>query len=222
MPDPKRTKVNVEQLARLHGHLQQLINNLQQSTRNSLTQQFQNIQQVAAGLDSSEFNLRAHQKVLNAMAMDMAAIREALEIEGEPNLQLLDVGISDPRIDWGFYHEEVQKDKDEIERLRKEEEERAKAELEAAKAEADEKEIERQVEEVKEKAIEAGNDPEEVAEEAEKLLRETKQVADEAGKMMRGEPFDEEVIEKANQKIIEDEKENPSPDFPKGASIFGG
>jgi len=200
-------------------------------------------------LDSSEFNLRAHQKLLNALVADQlklyrvfnmlaADVSTLLEMQVEDaelwkevtadNVRLVNVSKEedppDYRVDWGFYHQEVQKDKDEIERLRKEEEERAKAELEKAKAEADEKDIEKRVEEVKQAAIEAGNDPEEVAEEAEKLLRETKQVADEAGKMMRGEPFDEEVIEEAQRKIIEDEKEHPEPegDFPKGASIFGG
>jgi len=247
--DPKKQRATIEQMSRLHAHLQQLINNLQKSVSNSFTQQFQNIQSLAGGLDSAEFNLRSQQKVINGLALDQLRMFQvldsmasdfnklAIEVRGEDtelykdvlpvHVQYTDIkdeegNIVDRRVDWPFYHEEVQKDKEEIQRLMKEQEEQAKAELEKAKAEADEKQIQEEVEKVKEAAIEAGNDPEEVAEEAEKLLRETKAVADETGKMMRGEPFDEEVIAEAQKKIAEDEAQNEASEFPKGASIFGG
>ena len=247
MKDPKRVRVTLDQLGRLHGHLQQVINNLQESVKNSFTQQFQNIQSLAGGMDSAEFNLRAQQKAINAMVMDqlhmfqvfntMASDLNTLltNLQGEKaelydtiepkHVALAEIKKDDEtveyRLDWPFYHKQVDEDKAAFLEMRKAAEEQAKAELEQAKAESDEKQIQEQVEEIKQQAIEAGNDPEEVAVEAEKLLRETKAVADETGKMMRGEHYDEEVIVEAQKKIEADEKANPS-DFPKGAAIFGG
>jgi hypothetical protein len=248
-PDPKRVKVTLEQMGRLHAHFQQMMQTLQESTRSSFTQQFENIKALAAGLDSSEFNLRAHQKVLNSVVLDQLHLFQVINTMATDLNQLLvaaqgedaelyetvepqhialteiadeDGEVVDYRVDWPFYHQQVTDDKEEAERLQKEAEEKAKAELDAAKEASDEKQIQEQVEEVKKKAIEAGNDPEEVAAAAETLLRETKAVADETGKMMRGESYDEEVIAEAQKKIEEDEKENPSSDFPAGATIFGG
>lgn len=244
--DPKRVKVTLEQLGRLGTHLQKMINELRSATENSFTQQFQNIQSLAGGLGSAEFNLRAQQKVINAMALELLDVFQILNVladdlndvryagqEDAPQittvspqyLQTVELedegGEKATRISWGFYHEEVEKDKAEMERLHKEAEEKAKAALEQAKAEADEKRIQEDVEKVKQAAIDSGNDPEEVSAEAERLLRETKAVADETGKMMRGEPYDEEVIAEAQKKIAEAE-EDDSDGFPEGASIFGG
>lgn len=56
--------------------------NLEQRTRNDIGQLWQNQEELRNGLSASEFNLRAHQKMLNAVAVDFLALRDAVAASG--------------------------------------------------------------------------------------------------------------------------------------------
>lgn len=219
--DPKRTKATLEQLGRLHAHLQQMMQALRQEVSNSFGQQFQNIKSLEGGVNSAEYNMRAQQKVINALAMDVKALYDSMATVATPPALLRIDTPEGQRIDWAYYHAQVDADLAVVQRLRAEAEAKAKEDAEKLKAAAQQKELEDLVEKVKTEAEASGNDPEEVAEAARQLLEETKKVSDETGKMLRGEDYDESVILEAQKKIEEDAKNHPS-EFPEGASIFGG
>lgn len=203
---------------------------LEQRVADSFKTVHDNVQSLKRGLDSAEFNLRAHQKVLNAMAVeleqqfgDMAELKLAdVKIPTEA-----DDGEKDEliirRINWAFYHKEVEDELRRLLELEKAEQERiaeekAKLEAETKKAALEEEKakLEEQLADLKKEAEEAGNNPEEVETEAKKVLEQFQKVSEELGKMVRGEPHDQEVIAEAQQMIEEDERKHPD-----GATIFG-
>ena len=169
----------------------------------ALGQLWKNQQEIKAGMDAAEFNLRAHQKVLNSIAMTM--------LGGESSLVY-----SDSRVDWPYYHTQV--------------EEELKAIMEEEKRKAADKEkllvMEERVKALTEAAKEAGNDPVEVQAEVEKLLAQSKKLFDELGKAMRGEPYDVTVIADAEKFIAESEAKKggslSAPGIEDGVTVFGG
>lgn len=89
-------------------------------------------------MDAAEFNLRAHQKVLNAFAIEFEALIDKLNEEVFKEeyrlrvLEMADITLGSDggsqvvrRLDWSYYHREVEAD---LEALAKSEEERVKAE----------------------------------------------------------------------------------------------
>lgn len=260
-------RVTLQELQGVQLLLQNQLQALQTQASSSFAQSWENDEQLKNGLDSSEFNLRAHQKVLNAMSLEFMAMRRILV--GIAQSLDVEIGVENPealeyvkmtqvdiqrdgevkaidRIDWSYYHEQVEQDLQaiaEIEAKRKAEE--AAAAAAAAKAAEEEQaqknaeagaelseELEQGIEELKEAAVAAGNDPEAVEAGARQLLGQSKRVAEELGKMKRGEPYDEAVIAEAQALIDADEaKEKGAPaavppqeedEFPEGATIFGG
>ena len=244
----KRVKPKKEpklgQFAKL-AHLQQLSTHMQnqfvafkKEATGSMTQTYENHKAIADGLDSAEFNLRAHQKVLNALALDMYSIHSVVNnmaatlntpldktgAEGEEESLYKDVLVRnvrmvkhtnedstvEDRVDWGFYHAQV--DEEMKIRIKKREEMEA-----AIAAEQEKKKVAEKMEELKKIAKDAGNDPEEVEREANKLLEKTHKVATELGKKVRGQEFDQVIIDDAQEMIDDDEKKHPE-----GASVFGG
>jgi hypothetical protein len=83
---------------------------------------FTNQQQLKAALDSAEYNLRAHQKVLNAVVSEIAASRLGAHagnpdiVAGFSHLDILHTGV-ETKIDWPKYHGYVTKDLEELQKL---------------------------------------------------------------------------------------------------------
>jgi len=197
----------------LQNHLQVL----QQQTSQSVQQLWQNDGELRDGNRAAEFNLRAHQKVLNAFAVDLTFVSKAMQLlvnqfvpeENRGDFQdelvttLKDIEYTDDdgsikvvrRINWIYYHELVEEDLKVI--AEQEAAAKAVADAEAAKAAA------KPAEPVVTKPEE--NDQDEVAAAAAELLEQTRRVAEESGKMARGEPYDKEVIAEAQRVIDEDE-----------------
>jgi hypothetical protein len=240
--DLSKQKVNMEQLQRLHIFMQQQIDGFKKEVTESLTQTHQNHQELKGGLDSAEFNLRAHQKVLNALSLDLKRLFKVVdamatdinqlkvEMQGENAEQYKSITMDSTvmaqhgegenvtyRIDWPFYHKQVDTDLKEIARIEEETRKAHEAKMEEMRKAQEEEKRQKEIEEMKAKAVEAGNDPEEVEKAANELLDQTKAVSEELGKKMRGEEHDQSVIDEAQKMIDDDEKKHPD-----GATIFGG
>jgi membrane protein involved in colicin uptake len=162
----------------------------------NLAQVHGNHEELLQGLNASEFNLRAHQKVLNAMAMDMERIARALELDPPlEHLQMADVPVAPQkgdeiqqtvrRIDWPGYHTEVEAD---LKRIAEIEKQRAEAEKKAAEEEAERLR--------KEKEAQAAADLE-------------------SAERAKEEPEPETATAEAPP-------ETEDPEYPEGASVFGG
>lgn len=295
-------------------YLQNQFQSLEKQTKESIKQLWDNDSELQGGNRSAEFNLRAHQKVINALAAEvrhlydvhnaaMKTLYDRLEVVDDERayagfggrLIMHDVEVQSDdgqettlvnRIHWPHYHEQVETDLEviaaqeaeekariqervgeivnAIDRLRMECSADSLEEL-AARIEAGEKilkdsegeefdlsdeEREAVCQRFRLGVIEIGqaqpseeNDPEEVEQEAQKLLDQTKAVAEEVGKMVRGEEFNQAVIDEAQEVIDKDIAEHgdaplripakeevqaePGPPpkddgFPDGADIFGG
>jgi hypothetical protein len=134
--DPRRQRANVAQLNQVLNIALQQVQQLEKKTQDSVKQLWDNQSSVKTGMDSAEFNLRAQQKVINAMAIEiehMAGMFNELITSLHSNLQAEDVqkigfgaelhmtSITVPpeegreekelrRVDWPFYHAQVEKD----------------------------------------------------------------------------------------------------------------
>lgn len=106
-PDPtKGGEVTLEHVVKVHQFSVNGLAKLEAAVREAFGQMHQNHLELLAGLRSAEFNLRAHQKVLNAMSQDMGRsspdVRQrALEtvvVDGEMH------------INWPVYHAAVEAD----------------------------------------------------------------------------------------------------------------
>ena len=254
--DPNRQRATIQQLNNAVNFLFGRIQDLDKRVGEAFQQFWKNEQELKAGMDSSEFNLRSHQKVLNGVCVDVRTLGDYLyqltekthpELVPLPTapsaLYMVDVTITpatetapaetSPRVNWALYHAEVERDLLELAAI-----ERAKAEKQAKKDAMDRavKKAEDDLAAMVVAAKDAGNDPAEVEAEAKKLLDRTRVLAEELGKALRGEPFDQTVIDEAEKFIAEVEgskaKEeapppveplpDPNAELPEGASVFGG
>lgn len=99
--------------------------NLEKRVQESVTQVWGNQSELKGGMDSAEFNLRTHQKVLNALAIEFERLvthlnDEVFKTEHEMVvLELADVTLPPVgdevahvvrRLDWPYYHEQVERD----------------------------------------------------------------------------------------------------------------
>lgn len=97
-------KLTIEHLIKVHQFAATGLAKLEAATREAFGQMHQNHLELLAGLRSAEFNLRAHQKVLNALFQDRDSLdgkRHALEtivVDGETH------------INWAAYHAAVEAD----------------------------------------------------------------------------------------------------------------
>ena len=209
--DPTRVRATLAQLTEVHKQAVGGLASLRQEVAGNLAQVHGNHEELLQGLNASEFNLRAHQKVLNAMAMDMEIIASTLNglvdvlndtvlKEEVPRceigyLQMADVPVAPQqgdelqqtvrRIDWPGYHTEVEADLARI------------AEIERQRAEAQKKAAE---------------------EEAERIRLEQQQAAEEK---MKAEAVGSEGKEEPKLEA-EAPPKNEGPDVPEGATVFGG
>ena len=173
-----------------------------------LQQLWSNQSALKKGLDAAEFNLRAHQKLLNGLAADQTVIWETLAeaVDGftdERTVQVISLPTGDgetlaPRVSWPYYHKLVEEDLKELA-----EEQAKKQKLKESSTKINK--VRQDLKALIKAAEEAGNDPKEVEAEAIKLLEQTQRVSEEYGKMLRGEAFDESVIHEAQEVIDRDE-----------------
>jgi len=231
-PDAARQRVNRAQLDNAVQFLFNRIQELDTRVGNAMKQIWKNDEELKQGMDAAEFNLRAHQKVMNAMAMDLDSVLKTLNQlmsllvnDAQPlnlvNLRMADVTLpaedgQEPkvvrRVDWPCYHREVEKD---LAILAEVERQKAIAAQKKDAAEKKAEELEKKLTLLADQAKAAGNDPAEVEAAAKELLDRTKVLAEELGKALRGEPFDPNVIAEAEKFINEVEakeaKEEPPP-----------
>jgi hypothetical protein len=102
-----RRRVTLEEFERAFNFLVKKIEDLSVILDNSSTRLWTNQVELKNGLGSSEFNLRTHQKVINALILDLAPMNI---LNG---LQITKHSINDVTssvVDWSYYHTEVEKD----------------------------------------------------------------------------------------------------------------
>lgn len=219
--------------------------NLEKRVQENVTQVWDNQRELKGGMDAAEFNLRAHQKVLNAFALEFEELVSRLngEVFKEEYklsvIEMADVTLTPDadgeeqvvrRLNWPYYHKEVEADF------------KVLADFEAKKTEEKRKalEFEKQLKDLTEAsadlvkaAEEAGNDPEEVKKEYESLMKLSRDVSTALGNKLRGEEYDQGVLDEASAMIdkmarLGDEDfdlappEEANDDVPEGASVFGG
>lgn len=217
-----------------------------------LTILHQNHQELLQGLNASEFNLRAHQKVLNAMALEHEHALEKLTGVMEPgqgaelctlNMATLDIPQEDAppksvrRIDWPYYHKQVEKDL----KILAEHEAAVKAEREeeerlARKASAErQKKLVESCDRLREVSTEMSlKDLADRIEKGEQILKDEDlkefELTDGERSMvvsrLREGPIETEAKEEAPEAEVpeeppQDESQEES-EFPEGAQIFGG
>lgn len=217
--------------------------NLEKQVRENIKQVWDNQEEIKGGMDAAEFNLRAHQKVLNALAMEFEALvthlnDEIFKTEHEMHvLELADVTLpSDAgeesqvvrRLDWPYYHEQVE---DDLKIIKKIEEQKDSEKKSALELENQMKRLSETSAELVKAAEEAGNDPVEVRAEYASMMALTQRVSVALGQKLRGEEYDQAALDEAQRLIasvelldaslIEDAPQ-PQDDLPEGASVFGG
>lgn len=135
--DPRKQRATIAQFATLAQESQAAHKSLATQMNKAVNELWRNQQEIMRGLGSAEFNLRAHQRVLNALAMELDLIHRTLMPAGvESPVVMKDMEQEDHsvvrRIDWPHYHEQVEaemKARQEAEKAVKEEAKRvAKAE----------------------------------------------------------------------------------------------
>jgi hypothetical protein len=208
--DQERQRASVAQLTRVYSILGGKIDTFEKKATASVQQLYANNESLKGGLSSAEFNLRAHQKAINAVCLELERFRvvlkailppeqrEALE---ESVVQMSEVYLppaeegGDPvvvqRPNWPYYHAQVEKDLQIL------------AEVEAKRREDEQIENERLVAETR-----AAAETEVMAESA----------MDDAS--VKGEL--PEVVELGEGVKEEAQSGPPSDGFPEEAVIFGG
>ena len=239
-------RANPSKLNAKQAHVNNAVNfmlqqygSLEKRVQENVTQVWDNQRELKGGMDAAEFNLRAHQKVLNAFSLEFEELVSRLNEEFFKEeyklsvIEMADVTLTPDadgeeqvvrRLNWPYYHKEVE------------------ADFEAKKAEEKRKalEFEKQLKDLTEAsadlvkaAEEAGNDPEEVKKEYESLMKLSQDVSTALGNKMRGEEYDQGVLDEASAMIdkmarLGDEDfdvvppEEADDDVPEGASVFGG
>jgi hypothetical protein len=203
----------VAQLTRVYQALAGQFQALDKTVKASVTDLYHNQSELQQGMSAAEFNLRAHQKAINAMALELEQIRLLLQAvlpdtqqaAVTPVLEMTDVTLppeeegGDPqvvrRVNWPYYHEQVEKDL------------RILAELEA----------QRLAEEKAAREAEEARRAEEEAAQKEADIQAEAVIGDEDG--------DEELPEELAEDGAKEEAQGPPPEddgLPEGATVFGG
>lgn len=201
--------------------------NFEQTAIENLREVYENQKSLKAGLDSAEFNLRAHQKVLNALVQEIESLvddsadgKKLLHVEGT----LIEGKV---HVDWAKYHQYVENDLVEV---RKIEAERLKAEytpiVQTIKQGLDAFIIQKQ--------FQVGQLPEDQIERAtESLNNFEKAVKEEVELFESGGEYDTKKLKKFHGLVLtaatkeEQPAEAPvvdpqTPEYPEGTAVFGG
>lgn len=135
--DLARTKATLAVVQQVELSLHNRINDLEKRLGSSFKSMHENDMELLKGMQASEFNLRTHQKVLNALSAEVQALGKAVsdgskyeratllltELKSQDGAQVKTV------IDWSAYHEFVKSDLKELaeqQRLMEERKARAK------------------------------------------------------------------------------------------------
>lgn len=89
--------------------LSERLNRLESAIRKDNQTMFRNASELKAGLDSAEFNLRAHQKVLNGITRELNSFVE----DGLRHLDTQEIQVDEKtqlQVDWAKYHKYVEDD----------------------------------------------------------------------------------------------------------------
>lgn len=170
---------------------------MEKQVRENIKQVWDNQEEIKGGMDAAEFNLRAHQKVLNALAIELEQLvfhlnEEVFKTEHEfAVLDLVDVtlpaDIDDEaqvvrRLNWPYYHEQVEQDMKIIAEV---EAEKAGERQAAFGVEDKMKQMAEASAELVRAAEEAGNDPAEVRAEYAALMQMSERVSIALGQKLR-------------------------------------
>lgn len=209
--DPERQRASVAQLTRVYSILDGKFGTFEKKATDSVQQLYANNEALKGGLSSAEFNLRAHQKAINAVCLELERFRVVLqailppeqrEALAESVVQMSEVYLppveegGDPvvaqRPNWPYYHAQVEKDLQVL------------AEMEAKRREEERVENERIVAETRAAA--------ETEVMAESVVEDTS---------VKGE-LPAEVSELGEGAKEEAQDRPPDSGFPEEAAIFGG
>jgi plasmid stabilization system protein ParE len=206
--------------------IMQRVYGLEQSVIDNFRDVFDNQTSLKAGLDSAEFNLRAHQKVLNALVQEVDSLIEG-DAEGKKLLHVEGAIVEGKlHVDWAKYHQYVDAD---IMEIRKIEAEKLKEEYAQINKEINEGLPE--FEARKEAQIQT-LDEDQRHSALVSLANFVKAIKDEMAKCESGdESFDSKKLRKLHRLIVDSVKvHKPAPsvaeasktEYPEGASVFGG
>lgn len=194
------------------------ITSFEKKVTESVQQLYANDRELKSGVSSAEFNLRSHQKVLNAICLELERFRmlfqailppEQREVLDESIVQISEVTLppeeegGEPKVvrrpNWPYYHDQVEKDL------------KILAELEAqqraeAKAEQDRLEQEKAAEKAKQ---------EELALKAEAVMDDEAVEAELPADIA-------ELGEGGKEEDQDDLPHDTNDDLPEGAAVFGG
>lgn len=215
-----------------HSHLEKRF-------KDNIQQVWGNQEELKGGMDAAEFNLRAHQKVLNAMAIELEKLVTRLNEEVFKDehkitvLEMTDVTLPEEdgkaqvvrRLDWPYYHKQVEYDLKVLAEL-----ERQRAEEQKARQEAIFKAVDKLRETCSEESLE---DLSKRIGEGENILKDDnlqefelseQERAAVAARLKEPMPEEPETVPEESP-VVEEEAEMPPPqdeDIPEGASVFGG
>lgn len=136
--DPHKQKATLAQFATLAQEAQQAHQQLVQKANRAINELWKNQQEILQGLSAAEFNLRAHQKVMNAIALELNSLGKrmpmpvGMSVDATPSFLVMKELPGEGqawRIDWPHYHKQVE---EELKAMREAE----KAAKEAAEKEA--------------------------------------------------------------------------------------
>ena len=127
--DLEKKRATVAQVTRVYQALQGQIQTMDETFRGAVKSLYANDEELKNGIAASEFNLRAHQKAINALALEFERIRElALVLIPESQtkeklqemiLEMANVTLPSEdgqeqqvvrRVNWPYYHEQVDRD----------------------------------------------------------------------------------------------------------------
>jgi len=246
-PDPNRTNAKLVHINNATNFMLQQHGNLEKRVQENIQQVWGNQEELKRGMDAAEFNLRAHQKVLNAFAIEFDRLIDHLNEEVFKTehsltvLELADITLGSDagegtkvvrRLNWNYYHEQVDRD---LKVIKESEEKRlAEEKMAALELEGQMRQLTEASAELVEAAKAAGNDPVEVQAEYARLMEQTQRVSIALGQKLRGEQYDQSVLDEAQSLIDsmaclddisatnEEALSPPHNNIPAGASVFGG
>lgn len=124
-PDPRRVKATLAHVNQALTISLQNVGRLDERLQKNVNDLWHNQSELKNGMDAAEFNLRAHQKVLNGLAIEVERLSNLVSglLNQEPHeleyLQMANVSLPEDedgksqvvrRIDWPYYHKQVEHD----------------------------------------------------------------------------------------------------------------
>jgi len=118
--DPHKQKATLAQFATLAQEAQQAHQQLAQKANRAIAELWKNQQEILQGLSAAEFNLRTHQKVMNAISLELDSLSKrmpmpvGMAIDAAPSFlvkkEFTVDGQASLKVDWTFYHRQVEEE----------------------------------------------------------------------------------------------------------------